>query len=430
MDQPNPLFRMEAIEARQAQFMGTVRLQRPISFSVATSAAVLLGLALLLFGARGSIHRKATVSGLLVPAQGAATLSAPQAGIIVQRHVQEGDVVAQGQTLFDIDTPRQSSSGDTAARIADQLQARLLALDNEARLRQVQHTQRDQALRDRIRGTGAEIQRQREELLLQSSRVKLLLRTVERHRRLSAEGFVSESQAQQKEEEWLDAKSRVRSLERVQAGLTRDLLSLTAEQSQLQAQLQTDLGQISRQRASLEQERAENDGRRSALISAPTAGMVAALNLQVGQTVQTGQTLGTIVPADAQLEAHIYAPSQRAGFVEEGQPVFLRYAAYPYQKFGMQAGTVRQVSRTPLAAQDLPAGLTLEGQQSLYRITVQLNAQALKAYGKTHQLKPGMTLEADVLQESRAIWEWILEPVLATTARVKAYDQVPPVTPR
>jgi membrane fusion protein len=32
-------------------------------------------------------------------------------------------------------------------------------------------------------------------------------------------------------------------------------------------------------------------------------------------------------------------------------------------------------------------------------------------------LKPGMTLEADVVQDSRKIWEWVLEPVLAVLQR-------------
>jgi membrane fusion protein len=31
-------------------------------------------------------------------------------------------------------------------------------------------------------------------------------------------------------------------------------------------------------------------------------------------------------------------------------------------------------------------------------------------------LKPGMTLEADVVQDKRAVWEWIFEPLLALRA--------------
>jgi hypothetical protein len=53
------------------------------------------------------------------------------------------------------------------------------------------------------------------------------------------------------------------------------------------------------------------------------------------------------------------------------------------------------------------------------RIKVQLDAQALSAYGKQQMLKPGMALEADVVQDRRAVWEWVFEPLLATGSRLK-----------
>jgi membrane fusion protein len=126
---------------------------------------------------------------------------------------------------------------------------------------------------------------------------------------------------------------------------------------------------------------------------------------------------------DAPLQAHLYAPSRTAGFVRTGQAVWLRYAAYPYQKFGLAQGDVIEVSQTPIAPQDLPPGqqqaLSQAAQsiEPLYRITVSLANQSIFAYGRDHLLKPGMALEADVLQDRRAVWEWVLEPLLAVPAR-------------
>ena len=48
--------------------------------------------------------------------------------------------------------------------------------------------------------------------------------------------------------------------------------------------------------------------------------------------------LASLVPAGAQLQAHLYAPSSAVGFVRAEQPVLLRYQAFPYQKFGHQHG--------------------------------------------------------------------------------------------
>ena len=55
----------------------------------------------------------------------------------------------------------------------------------------------------------------------------------------------------------------------------------------------------------------------------------------------------------------------------------------------------------------------------------QEDAQAIKAYGETLALKPGLTLEADVLQERRKVWEWVLEPVLAARQQMKVLNADP-----
>ena len=60
-----------------------------------------------------------------------------------------------------------------------------------------------------------------------------------------------------------------------------------------------------------------------------------------------------------------------------------------------------------------------QGSEALYRINVQLDAQSITSYGNAIQLKPGLTLEADVLQERRKVWEWALEPLLAARANAK-----------
>ena len=152
------------------------------------------------------------------------------------------------------------------------------------------------------------------------------------------------------------------------------------------------------------------------------AGRVSALTAVAGQSITAGTALATLLPAEADasaLVAHLYAPSRTAGFVEPGQQVGLRYAAYPYQKFGMHVGRVTTVSRTPVNPQDLPPGRAQAlmaasgGQEPLYRVTVALASQTISTYGTPQPLKSGMAVEAQLQQGQRAIWEWVLEPVLA-----------------
>ena len=152
-------------------------------------------------------------------------------------------------------------------------------------------------------------------------------------------------------------------------------------------------------------------------IIAPARGLIATVLVEPGQMVTAGTPLATLIPADAELEAHLFSPSRSIGFVREGQDVLLRYLAYPYQKFGQQRASVVAISRNPMLAAEL--GFTpIDGtREPLYRIKAALEAQAVRAYGRLEPLQPGMQVEADILLDRRRLIEWIFEPLLSLAGR-------------
>jgi membrane fusion protein len=107
------------------------------------------------------------------------------------------------------------------------------------------------------------------------------------------------------------------------------------------------------------------------------------------------------------------------GFVRPGDPVLIRYAAFPFEKFGHQRGTVESVSRTALPSNELDAlGSADSRSESLYRISVRLASQSVLAYGKDQPLQAGMLLDADVLREKRRLYEWVFEPLYALAGKL------------
>ena len=307
----------------------------------------------------------------------------------------------------------------------------------------LQARQRRQSLGDRLRGLEAEQLRAEQETELAQRRVALAAKNAERYAQLSAGGFVADVQAQQKQEELIDLQGRAQAAQRAALALARERQNVQAELDGAATQRDTDIAQLDRSLAALSQEAVENRARQQVMVVAPQAGRVAGLTQGVGAALQAGQTLATLLPArrtesplgqgvaadsgprpdddmvDAPLQAHLYAPSRTAGFVQPGQTVWLRYAAYPYQKFGLAQGEVAEISQTPIAPQDLPAGqqqallLAAQANEPLYRVAVNLARQSIDAHGATQRLKPGMALEADVVQDKRAVWEWILEPLIS-----------------
>jgi membrane fusion protein len=130
-----------------------------------------------------------------------------------------------------------------------------------------------------------------------------------------------------------------------------------------------------------------------------------------GQAVAPQQSLMTVLPDGASLRGELWVPSRAIGFVRTGQPVVIRYRAYPYQKFGQHVGRIDTVSRSALLPEEanrMAGGHFTEPQ---YRVEVVLDSQHVEAYEKNEALKPGMALDADIVMDRRRLIEWVLEPL-------------------
>jgi membrane fusion protein len=268
--------------------------------------------------------------------------------------------------------------------------------------------------------------------MLAQRRVQLAHKTAQRFLQMAQEGFVSDIQAQNKQEELIDLQSRLETTQRSGVALAREQEAAQAELRNLHQQFTIDLLQLDRLVASLDQETSEYQSRQTSSVLAPQAGQVSTLHLPLGASVQAGQTIASLVPHTAAsangqgtppMVAALFAPTRTVGLIQPGQEVWLRLAAYPYQKFGLAKGRVIKVSGTPIAPQDLPHGqgtallAVAQSNEPLYRVHVALAAQHVTAFGQVHRLRPGMALEADIVQDVRSIWEWVFEPLWAIHAR-------------
>ncbi len=427
------LFRRQVTQAKQASWLGGIHLAHHPRFSLIAGVALALAGALVAFGAWGKVARKVRVPGILMAQMGTLELSAPTAGVLLSQTVQEGEWVQQGQTLFVINTDKATPEGSASTLLASHLAQRRTTLLSERASRQSQHAQRLLHMTERIRSLSLESEQATQELALAKRRVELAHKTWRRFEQMAHEGFVSDIQAQNKQEELIDLQSRLENTQRNGTALTREHRAAQAELNTLQKQGAIDLLQVDRSLASLDQETAENQLRKTSSVLAPQAGQISTLHLPLGAVIQAGQTIASMVPQTdpqaPQLQAHapliaaLFAPTRTAGFIQPGQEVWLRLAAYPYQKFGLAKGRVVKISGTPIAPQDLPHGqgnallASTQSNEPLYRIQVALASQHVVAFGEQHLLRPGMTLEADVIHDVRGIWEWIFEPLLAIHAR-------------
>ena len=415
-------FRPEIHEGRQRDWLGSIQLIRPVSFALLTAFVLAVAAAVTAFVVFGEYTRKARVTGVLVPDRGVVRVMTPQVATVIESRASEGRIVKRGDLLFVLSVGQATPAGDTQTTVLDSLAARRRSLEDAARQRGALEVEQAQALDRQIDDMRRELASIDTEAALQRERLALAQQAQVRLESLRGENFVSSAQVQTKAEEILNVKAQSQALDRQRATRQREIGVLQSQRRELPMRAQAQQGEIERDLAALAQQSAESEARQRIVINAPQDGVLTGVLAESGQTVTPNVAMATLLPADARLQAQLFAPSSAVGFVRQNQVVQIRYQAFPYQKFGHQAGSITQVSRSPLQAAEL-AGLPLQagvagGSEPLYRITVNLDQQSVAAYGRAQPLAPGMQLEADVLLDRRRLIEWLFEPVLGIAGRV------------
>lgn len=413
------LFRPEAVAAQQQPWLGRVQLVRPLALDVATLVVIALLAAVVAYLSFAQYTRKVAVPGVLVPDRGLIRLVPAAGGTVVERLVSEGQAVRAGDTLFVVETERPMLAGAAQAQVQRSLDERERSLKDAARQQRELAEARQASIAVRLQALAAERAQAEAEAAVQRQRLALAKESLARLESLRSEQFVSPAQVQAKSEEVLAIQAAVQAVERQRATLQREQALLEGERGQLPMLARGAQGAVERDLAALARESAEQETARRLVVRAPQDGTVSAVLAEAGQSVSTSSALASLVPAGAVLQAQLYAPSSAIGFVRPGQPVRLRYEAFPYQKFGHGEGRVLQVSRTPLAPAEL-AALALPAldeaareREPMFRITV-----ALDRAGEPLTLVPGMRLQADVQLERRRLVEWLFEPLLGLGSRL------------
>ena len=412
------LFRPESLEARQQSSLGRVFLFAPRYASFLIFLIFCATTALVLFVVFGSYTRKTTVYGEIVPVSGVIKVFPPQAGRIEAVLVQSGARVAKGDVLLRINSTVSTEGGNREQQVLAALQAQ-----DEALKRQLQRNASfREAFMRQMADRRSAASREEELLVLQekplAAQLNLAAKNEARYRDLMKKDYVSKEAHEQRAAERLALDAQLQQLKRQRHDVARQLLLLGQEEAQQADVFVREENELVRQQAQVRAQMAEVEAQQAVVVRAPEDGIVSSVLLAAGQQAVAGVPLMVMVPQDAVYEANLYAPSQQMGFVMPGQQVFLRYGAYPYQKFGQYGAVITDVAQTAVSAQELTdtAFAALQG-VSVYRIRARLDKDYVSVYGEKQPLMAGMLFEADVVQEERRIYEWMLEPLFAIRER-------------
>lgn len=381
----------------------------------------------------GWIDIVATAQGKIIASGYSKTVQPYETGVITAIHVQDGQVVAKGQVLIELDPTQNRADYDRAAneyRAATIEAARLRALIAEqpaftppqdadaqyARLQQqllreqlAQYQARVAAAQHVIDQRRAAVEQTRENVLRLEATVPMEAERAETYRKLLEHEAVTKMDFLQAEEQRINKTQELagqrKKLLQDQAALAEAEKNHRALVSEFQQTRRAELSAMETKAASLVQD-VTKAGQRADLqrLAAPIDGVVQQLAVHtVGGVVTPAQQLLTVVPREHPVEVEAQVENKDVGFVKEGQPVEIKIETFPFTLYGTVPGIVLTVSEDAVPIEKV--GLVYPTRVSMDRSTIQVD-------GKPVNLSPGMAVTVEVKTGQRRVIEYLLSPLL------------------
>lgn len=327
-------------------------------------------------------------------------------GLIGEVFVAGGDRVKAGQPLFVVERDISlTSDGKTRRGFVDE--------DREQRLNTIESlaTNKRKELESRIASFKTVLQnRRQEQVLLETQITEATNHVMDGEKTLARLKSVADYVVADR-------------IEQAQGDLTQRRIALSQRQAQRQqissdiANTNNSLEEARRALVSLESEvgrdrqgvQAEYEKNRSTMtVSAPMDGVVSFSQAMVGRNIKAEDVVMAIsAEGPRSLQAALRIPSRERGFVKEGQPVRLKFDAFPYARFGTMEVQIDSISRNTIVRQ-APSPMAQNQQGDEYMAYAQLPQDFFAAHNERHQILPGMRATASVLVERRTIAEWVI----------------------
>ncbi len=376
-----------------------------------------------------------SAQGMVVPAGRARPVQAPDAAVVKQVHVRDGQHVIKDEILIELDATMDEADRRRLKQeiMEDKVKlARLKAqykmedgfvapegadpdiVDEERKMLTARLSQIRAALSEK----DSEIERRRAEKRAIEAEVSRLQATLpllrarfEKKRRLAKKGYVTEVELVDARLEMINSEKDLE-VRKYRLGQARAALNLAiAARSKALAEFRSttlvDIDELSEKVAKASEELVKASRRTMVrALRAPVDGVVQQLSVNhAGAVVTAAQQLLVVVPDGEKMEVEARLLNKDAGFVHEGQPVHVKVEAYQFTKYGSLDGTVQWVGRDAIMDENT-------GPVYPARIALASEVMPVRVNGQDARIKPGMQVSVDIVIGGRRVLEYFLDPIL------------------
>lgn len=407
------MFRKDFFLQKKNEWLGDVHVSNPVSYRLLGLYSFILFLTLIIFLFFAHYTNREKSQGSIIPEKGIININSNENGFIKDIFISNGMYVKKGTALFSISKEKNVEQyGNTNQFINNQLekQKKLLikTINDKKSFLDTQKMIKTDYINE-LKNDKIEIKKQILITQNQSLKMKSILSNM---LTLKTKGYVSNLEIQQQENLYLENEKQTKSLKRQLIDNTIKLNEQYEFLNRMYNEYCIEENKINQDIFEIEKNMAINKNDEQNIYFAKENGVVSSLLFEKGQSIKTGDTVIAEIPENSKFVVQLFVPSSSIGFIKPGNNVILRYQAYPYQKFGVQHGKVKEISKSIISAKQITDITGNPSNDPYYKIIIEPEKQYILTYGEKKSLISGMIVDADIMLEKRNLFEWIFEPML------------------
>lgn len=411
------LFREEVATQQQTQWLGKALLLKGWPLWVTATLTSLFIVCLILFLALANYTRRINVSAEVITQPYTINLFSPQQGVISKLLVENGQQVAAGTPLYQIDVSQVSQSGNVSTSTLDAINKQKVQLGN------IIEQQRNNKL-----ATLSNLQQQLEQYQQAQAGLNKMVasakdglasmgKSLDSYSASLKKGLITTDQLNNQRYLYYQQQSSYQSLTAQVIQQSLQISNLQSQKVTKAADFDNEISQSLYQQQGLDRELAQANARNLIMITAPTAGNISSLSVTPGQMVNAGDSLVQLVPqSEHAFYLVAWLPDASRPYVHLGEKINVSYAAFPYQKYGQFPGKIISVASAPSTAKEMsgyvsaprPGAEAIDG--SYFKAIVSLDKGSLNWHGEPLALSSGMQAGTTLFLEKRPLYQWMLSP--------------------
>ncbi|MEL7149601.1 MAG: HlyD family type I secretion periplasmic adaptor subunit [Pseudomonadota bacterium] len=238
--------------------------------------------------------------------------------------------------------------------------------------------------------------------------VALLTDRLERSRRGLANGTLSKNEVNRQAREALQTERTLLSLEAEiatqQAAIEETRLRTVELMAERRREAALRLADLESSIAATKLSIAELDAltRRSEVFATVSGTIMSLGATYASEVIGAGEVIAEIVPAQSDIRAEVEIPASKIGNVRLGMVARVKVDTFDFTRFGELVGEVIEISPTSL---ETPEG------NLVYSVTVSFSGQDGPPMLDGKPLRPGITVNVDILTESKSVLTYLLKPL-------------------